>query len=76
MPNYYSDTLSVINSPSSGLAGKMCLRDSERHRSARPSMPALSGRDATHPAFTAPTEVATIRSGRIPASASALSIPT
>ncbi|SKV07915.1 Uncharacterised protein [Mycobacteroides abscessus subsp. abscessus] len=62
--------------PTERFVGKTSLRDSDRHKSARPLMPSMSGREDIHPPFRAPTDVPTIRSGAIPASAKASSMPT
>jgi len=50
--------------------------DSDRHNAPSASMPLASGRPASQPPLTAPTEVPTMRSGATPTSVSAASIPT
>ncbi len=64
------------SSPASGRVGNTSSRDSDRHSSARAVTPARSGRAAIQPPLRAPTDVPTIRSGAISASARPSSIPT
>src|SRR5829696_5379211 len=62
--------------PVSGFRGKTCPRPSRRQISARSSGGCVNGCEAMKAPFTAPTDVPTTRSGSIPRSYRALSIPT
>lgn len=63
-------------SPVSGRVGNTSACESDRHRSASAVIPARSGGDAIQPPLTAPTDVPTISSGAMPASARPRSMPT
>src|SRR5712691_12621651 len=64
------------SAPAHALRGKMSCRRSPHQMAASSLAPSVCGCPATHAALTAPAEVPTRRSGRMPSSKRACSIPT